>query len=382
VLAVRRAGAVVGAGLALILIALTFEAAPLFVPGIALIVLGVGASAWVHLAAEGASIERYLDSDRVVEDEPIEATIEVTRGHWGLPGAAVLDPLAGKPVLIHAPLALISGGRTASVRIVARFPRRGIRRVDPPSLVVSDALELARAVVESASRPQEVLVLPRTERVRWVPGAGEKWRRAAGTASVEPLGATEVDGLRPYRPGTPASRIHWSALARGAGLLERRLQADTDSRPLVVVDARGSGPPAPPEYLDAAVRAAASLELELGKQVGCGLLLPGEHRPLEVEPDLAAWPVAHARLALVEGGPDTRAPGLAPGARSAQVVYVAATAQARLPAAVAGAGVRAAVLVIPKPLVTQPPHDATFEVAGCIGFVVGVGRRARERAVA
>jgi uncharacterized protein (DUF58 family) len=376
---VKRAVAVAVAGLALILIALTFEAAPLFVPGIALIVLGLAAPAWVHLAARGATIERRLDSDRVVEEEPIEATIEVSRGNWGLPGAAVLDPLAGKPVLIHAPMSLISGGRTASVRIVARFPRRGIRRIDPPSLVVADSLELARAVVVSPSIPQELLVLPRTERVRWAPGAGEKWRRAAGTASVEPLGATEVDGLRPYRDGTPASRIHWPALARGAGLLERRLRADTDSRPLVVVDARGSGPA---EHLDAAVRAAASLVLELGGRVGCGLLLPGEHRPLEVEPDLAAWPVAHARLALIEGGPDTRAPGLAPGARSAQVVYVSATAQSRLPAGLAGAGVRAAVLVIPKPLVTQPLHDATFEVAGCIGFVVGAGRRQRERAAA
>ncbi|HYB28540.1 MAG TPA: DUF58 domain-containing protein [Solirubrobacteraceae bacterium] len=375
----RRAAAVLAAGLALILIALTFEAAPLFVPGIALIVLGLAAPAWVHLAARGAAIERRLDSDRVVEEEPIEATIEVSRGNWGLPGAAVLDPLAGKPVLIHAPMSLISGGRTASVRIVARFPRRGIRRIDPPSLVVADALELAHAMVVSPSPPQELLVLPRTERVRWAPGAGEKWRRAAGTASIEPLGATEVDGLRPYRHGTPASRIHWPALARGMGLLERRLRADTDSRPLVVVDARGSGPP---EHLDAAVRAAASLVLELGGRVGCGLLLPGEHRPLEVEPDLAAWPIAHAKLALIEGGPDTRAPGLAPGARSAQVVYVAATTQSRLPAGLAGAGVRAAVLVIPKPLVTQPLHDATFEVAGCVGFVVGAGRRQRERAVA
>jgi uncharacterized protein (DUF58 family) len=376
---VKRAVAVVTAGLALILIALMFEAAPLFVPGVALIVLGFLAPAWVHLAARGATIDRHLGSDRVVEEEPIEATIEVRRGNWGLPGAAVLDPLAGKPVLIHAPMALISGGRTASVRIVARFPRRGIRRVDPPTLIVADALELARVVRVSPSPPQELLVLPRTERVRWAPGAGEKWRRAAGTASVEPLGATEVDGLRPYRHGTPASRIHWPALARGAGLLERRLRADTDSRPLVVVDARGGGPP---EHLDAAVRAAASLVLELGGRVGCGLLLPGEHRPLEVEPDLTAWPIAQARLALVEGGPDTRAPGLAPGARSAQVVYVAATPMGRLPAGLAAAGVRVAVLVIPKPLITQPQHDATFEVAGCIGFVVGAGRRPRERAAA
>jgi uncharacterized protein (DUF58 family) len=377
---VRRAAAVGIAGLALILVALLFDAAPLFVPGVALVALAVAAPAWVQLAARAASIERHLESERVVEDEPIEATIEVSRGHWGLPGAAVLDPLAGKPVPIHAPMSLISGGRSASVRIVACFPRRGVRWIDPPTLIVSDALELARVVRVSPGRAQEILVLPRTERVRWVPGAGEKWRRAAGAAAIEPLGATDVDGLRPYRHGTPASRIHWAALARGAGLLERRLRADTDSRPLVVVDARGSGPP---EHLDAAVRAAASLVLELGARVGCGLLLPGEHRPLEIEPDLTAWPIAHARLAMVEGGvggSGTRAPSLAQGARSAQVVYVAAAPQTRLPVGLAGAGVRAAVLVVPKPLASQPAHDATFEVAGCIGFVVGAGRRPRERA--
>ena len=373
----RRAAAVGIAGLALILVALLFDGAPLFVPGVALVVLAVAAPAWVHLAASAARIERRLESGRVVEDEPIEATIDVSRGPWGLPGAAVLDPLAGQPVAVRAPLSLISGGHTASVRIVACFPRRGIRHIDPPALIVADALELSTVVRVSSSPPQELLVLPRTERVKWAAGAGEKWRRAAGAASVEPLGATEVDGLRPYRQGTPASRIHWPALARGAGLLERRLRADTDSRPLVVVDARGDGPP---ELLDAAVRAAASLVLELGTRVGCGLLLPGEHRPLEVEPDLAAWPIAHARLALVEGGPDTRAPSLAQGARAAQVLYVGATPQARLPVGLTAAGVRAAVLVIPKPLVSQPAHEASFEVAGCLGFVVGAGRRPRERA--
>lgn len=373
----RRAVAVVIAGLALILVALLFDATPLFVPGVAIVLLGVVAPAWVSVAAKGASIERRLDSERVVEDEPIEATIEVRRGPWGLPGAAVADPLAGEPVSISGAMSLISGGSSASVRIVASFPRRGIRRVEPPTLIVSDALELARVECLSTSPAQELLVLPRTERVKWVPGAGEKWRRATGAAPIEPFGATEVDGLRPYRQGTPASRIHWPALARGAGLLERRLRADTETRPLVVVDARSDGPP---EHLDAAVRAAASLVLELGTRTGCGLLLPGEFRPLEIEPDLIAWPIAHARLALVEGGPGTRAPGLAPGARSAQVLYVAATPAARLPAGLAGAGVRAAILVVPKALATQPRHEASFEVAGCLGFVVGAGRRARERA--
>ena len=376
----KRAGAAAVAGLALILIALAFEAAPLFVPGVALVALGVAAPAWVTLAAGSATIERKLESERVVEDEPIEATIEVRRGPWGLPGAAVEDPLAGEPISIRGPMSITSGGSSASVRIVASFPRRGVRRIEPPTLIVSDALDLARVERVSASPAQEILVLPRTERVKWVPGAGEKWRRATGAAPLEPFGATEVDGLRPYRQGTPASRIHWPAFARGAGLLERRLRADTETRPLVVVDARTDESPHSTEHLDAAVRAAASLVLELGTRTGCGLLLPGEYRPLEIEKDLIAWPVAHARLALIEGGPGTRAPGLAPGARSAQVVYVAATPHARLPAGLAGAGVRAAILVVPKAVANHPRQQASFEVAGCVGFVVGAGRRVRERA--
>lgn len=376
----KRAGAVAVSGLVLILVALTFEAAPLFVPGVAITLLGIVAPAWVALAARSASIERTLGSERVIEDEPIEATIEVRRGPWGLPGAVVEDPLAGDAISIRGPMSMISGGNSASVRIVASFPRRGMRRIEPPTLVVSDALELARAERVSLSPAQEILVLPRTERVKWVPGAGEKWRRATGAAPLEPFGATEVDGLRPYRQGTPASRIHWAAFARGAGLLERRLRADTETRPLVVVDARVDDSAHSSEHLDAAVRAAASLVLELGTRTGCGLLLPGEFRPLEVERDLIAWPVAHARLALVEGGPGTRAPGLAPGARSAQVLYVAAAAHARLPAGLAGAGVRAAILVVPKALANHPRQQASFEVAGCVGFVVGAGRRVRERA--
>jgi uncharacterized protein (DUF58 family) len=377
---VKRAGAVAVSGLVLILVALTFEAAPLFVPGVAITLLGIVAPAWVTLAARGASIERTLGSERVIEDEPIEATIEVRRGPWGLPGAVVEDPLAGDAISIRGPMSMISGGSSASVRIVASFPRRGMRRIDPPTLVVSDALELARAERVSLSPAQEILVLPRTERVKWVPGAGEKWRRATGAAPLEPFGATEVDGLRPYRQGTPASRIHWAAFARGAGLLERRLRSDTETRPLVVVDARVDESAHSSEHLDAAVRAAASLVLELGTRTGCGLLLPGEFRPLEVEKDLIAWPVAHARLALVEGGPGTRAPGLAPGARSAQVLYVAAAPHARLPAGLASAGVRAAILVVPKALANHPRQQASFEVAGCVGFVVGAGRRVRERA--
>lgn len=365
----RRAAGVAVAGVLLTLASLTFDAAPLFVPGVAFALLGTAAPLWVYASARGATIDRRLAADRVLEGEPVEATVAVQRGLLGLPGGEILDPLAGRPVPLGRSLSPIRGGARGEVRIVARFTRRGLQRLEPPSLLLQDSLGLARAQRASSDPPQELLILPRTEPVRWVSTGRARWAEGgAGAAAGDPPAAVDVDGLRPYRPGTPASRIHWAALARGAGLLERRLQPDADTRALIVLDARGSGPP---EYLDCAVRAAASLTLELARHGGCQLLLPGDRRALAIETDLIGWPGVHARLAMVRGGPDAHAPLLGSGSRLGPVFYVAAQTFERLPAALSGTGAPATALVLPAPLRPRATGEPSFEVSGCRGYVLG-----------
>jgi len=372
----RRAAAAALGGILLTLVAFTFDASPLFVPGVAFTLVGLAVPGWIALSARGATVGRRLHTDRVVEEQPLEATIVVRRGRFGLPGAEIDDPLAGAPVSVRDALSLIRGSRTAKVHIIARFARRGLRSVPAPTLVVRDPLGLARTIRPALTTTQEVLVLPRTEPVRWSEhGPGERRRLSAPAAPSEPLAAVDVDGLRPYRRGTPASRIHWPALARGAGLLERRLQADGDTRPLVVLDARGSGDGTD---LDAAVRAAASLTLELARRGGCMLLLPGERRASTIDADLAGWEAAHIRLALVEGGPATPAPWIGGGARLGPVFYVAAQPRDCLPSALASTGRRGYVLVVPRELGARMAARPSFEVAGCQGF--GVRQRAGPQA--
>ncbi len=366
----RRGIAVAAAGVILTLLAFTFDAAPLFVPGVAFALIGALVPAWIYLSATSAHVQRRLLADRAVEGEPVEAMIEVTRGPLGLPGGEVRDPLAGMPVAVGRPLSLITGAAKAEVRVVARFPRRGLRRLEPPSLAVGDMLGLATRVRRGDGPTQELLVLPRTERVRWsARQSGHRLEGGDGGPADEPLAASDIDGLRPYRPGTSASRIHWQALARGAGLLERRLQADGDTRPLVVLDARG--PTATEDQLDAAVRAAASLILELARRGGCRALLPGERRAVAVEADLTSWPGIHARLAVVEGGPGSRAPVLAPGAKLGPVLYVAAQPLERIPPAISGRATAGCILVLPRDATAQSPGAAIFDVAGCRGYSVG-----------
>jgi uncharacterized protein (DUF58 family) len=352
----RRAIGALLAGIALIIVAFAFDSAPLFVPGVAFMLLGAAAPVWVWSSARALSVERRIDADRVIEGEPFESMVKVRTRGPRLAGVELRDSLTASPVR------LLGGGRTTRVRVVAHFERRGLRRIAPPSVTVADPLQLAVASAAGSGGPSQVLVLPRTEPVNWHQRGGRR-DRWEGRARGESFAAVEVDGLRPYRTGTPASRIHWQALARGAGLLERRLEPEADNRPLVVLDARGSGPP---EQLDAAVRATASLALELARAGGCALLLPGERRASAVEPELGSWPAAHARLALVQGGTQTPPPALAAmRGRGGTVFYVVARPLDRAPEALGRGRV---VLVVPAAI--APRLQSSFEVAGCVGFVV------------
>jgi uncharacterized protein (DUF58 family) len=199
-------------------------------------------------------------------------------------------------------------------------------------------------------------------------GAGPSGGRV--TASAAEL---EIDGLRPYRDGAPASRIHWPTVARTGELLERRLVAELDSAPLVVMDAAS---PASEEALDKAVRAAGSLCVHLARSSGCALLLPGDRRPLELGSDLAGWSAAHVRLALVESG--AAPPALARAPRGGVVLWVTASESRRPPRVVERLVAGARFLVTPLPL---PGYPAAFSVAGCTGQALD-GRRAAARRAA
>lgn len=356
----RPAVATAGLGVLLVLAAGTFDAEPLYVPGVAFLLLPLAAAGWIAATARGVRLRRSLAARRVVEGEPLEVVVEVDAGRLPLSTGTVRDGLLPEPV----PLAV--GRRGQRVRIQARFERRGRRELPAPRVLLRDPLGLAERHV-AAPAGDEVLVLPRVEPVR-AAGAGEQaGTRRRGRPAI--AAEVELDGVREHRQGTPASRIYWPALARGAGLMERRLRAESDTTPLIVLDARGSSDAA----LDAAVRACASLAVELARAGGCSVLLPGDRRPTALDPTLSGWPHLHARLAIVKRGGRPPLSGVA--GRAGVVVYVAAQLPGRTPQALEHAPAAGRVLVVPG---TLPGRRPSFTVAGCTGY--GIERRAARRA--
>jgi uncharacterized protein (DUF58 family) len=348
-------------GLALVLLGVAVDAEPLLVPGVTLVALAAAAAGWVAAAARGASVERELSRSRVMEEEPLSVLITARAGALPFPGGALEDSLLPEPAPLPA------GRAVARVRIDVRFARRGARILAAPALALRDPLGVAGRRVGERSE-ERVLVLPR---VHPVTAAGEGSPLQSGVSAAPVAGAeVELDGLRPYREGAPASRIHWAALARGAGLLERRLRPEGEGRPLVVLDAGG---PIQADDLDAAVRATASLAHALARGGGCSIMLPGDRRATALDADGRGWPAVHARLALVGPGPVASALGAAAAGAHA-VYYVAAGRGARAPhRLLRGHGHQRVVLVVPGRLAGR---RAVFSVAGCQGYVLVAGARA------
>jgi uncharacterized protein (DUF58 family) len=351
-------------GVALILVAATFDAEPLYVPGVAFTLVAIAAVTWVVAGARGLRLERSVSARSVLEEEPVAITIVVRAGLISLPTGVVEDPL------LPAPAPLAAGRRSSTVRINASFERRGRKTLVAPHVVVSDPFGLATRVIGGGA-PRELLVLPALSPVRASGPRGGDGVLGAKAGRPQIAAEVEIDGLRPHRPGTAASRISWAAWARTGELLERRLRADTDTRPLIVLDPRCNEDEAGLAGLDAAVRAAGSLAVHLAGAGGCALLLGGDRRPVVLE-SLLAWPKLHVRLALIGPGP---APALSTHAgRRGAVIYVVARPVARAPRALAHATAGARLLVVPGALAGRA---ASFTVAGCSGYELeAVGGRA------
>ncbi|HEX6712067.1 MAG TPA: DUF58 domain-containing protein [Thermoleophilaceae bacterium] len=357
----RRAAGSAALGALLLLCAATFAMRSMYIPGITFLVLGAGFAIWVTLAMGGAKLEREPGPATVEEDQPWPLRIVVTTGIVPPPGGDVVEPLLKKPLRL-AQMRVGRDGRRR-VRVEVRFGRRGRREIQAARLTIRDPLGLAVREIEASSDQSEVLVLPRIEPVLPVEGGGAPGTERRGREGHDgggggraPAPDLELDVLRPYRPGAPATRIHWPTLARTGELMERRFVADPRARPLIVVD---SYEPVGERELDAAVRAAASLAYHLGRAGGCGVLLPGDRRPTLLRADMRSFAELHARLALLE--PATSYPAMSKRPGSGPIVWV--TASHAIPSLPTRMG--AGWIVAPHPLAAGAP--AEFRVGGCIG---------------
>ena len=270
-------------GVALCLAGGTFDTASLYVPGVGLFVLSVGAVVWVRAGGQRAPRSmRVPGPHTVVEEEPYPLRVEVRSGVLPPPGGELLEPLLGWPVPV-------AGRWSRRLRINVRFSRRGRRVLEPELLVIRDPLRLYSRELQGHGG-EEVLVLPRVEPVT-APGSGGAGAGARGRAgrAAEPVGAAArrlgggARDRRPARVPRGRARVAHPLAVRGphGEMLERRLVAELDSAPLIVMDPSGPGERGGARHGGAGGRVAVRVARPQGRLRGAaaGRPSPDRHQP-------------------------------------------------------------------------------------------------------
>jgi len=346
--------------LALVVGGVVFAAPVVLLPGVALMLLVLACVAWVRLSVRGVRAQRHGVPAQIGEGERFEVLLEGVSG-WVPLVARIEDPAVAGP----ATLRVLRPRSRFTLRLAGSLARRGRHRLAAPTLRIADPLGICVARVV-AGAPDTILVLPRIEALagqssedgpalgRRNSGLGELAAGGERESSADP----ELDGVRPFRPGTKATRIYWPALARGSDLAERHLVAAGDAAPLIALDPSCASDG---EDLDRAVRAAASVMAHLAGRGGCELLIGGSRQRLRVGRESRGWVNALAALAVVEAshGP----PRLSSSDLRTSVIWVAARPAAGVPR-----GVSRGFIVSPG---QRHGASVAFAVAGCSGYALG-----------
>jgi uncharacterized protein (DUF58 family) len=294
-----RGWALLGAGLALIVLWWLLGDEELLLAGVFLI-LGEGAAlAYVRLYRPVLRVGRRLGTTTVSSGETVQVTLSLNN-----PRRRIMRNLSVIDVVEQLGSARFEVSRiapsetvTATYRVMCR--PRGIYQVGPSQAISSDPLGLAE--LPAGHGPIDHLVVyPTVERLNGFPVVrGQDPSMAAARPEHAQRGGEDFYTLREYQRGDDLRRVHWPSSAKMDRLMIRQLETPWQSRALVMLDVRPSVYESD-EAFETAVSGAASVVTHLVRSGFEADLWSGDPKAL----DATRYSAAMERLALVQLNPD------------------------------------------------------------------------------
>jgi uncharacterized protein (DUF58 family) len=248
----------VGAGALVLLVAGRGLGLPeLFVLAAVALSLLVACLVWIRLTRLDLEVGRVIQPAVVHVGTAAHVELRLrNRRTRRTPVLRLRDPVSGtRGANLLVPPLRGGAATVASYRLPTR--RRGLLRVGPLDVLISDPFGLSRLAVSAAPRI-EMVVFPKVDALRPIPHTPAHDPQA-GIRMRNTLGRTgeEFYALRNYVVGDDLRRIHWPSSARHDELLVRQNELPWQARTTVLLDVRRSSNPG--EALEVAVSAAASI---------------------------------------------------------------------------------------------------------------------------
>jgi uncharacterized protein (DUF58 family) len=258
----RQGWLVAAGGVVLLLLARLLGISELYVFGACAIGLVGFAAVYVGFRRLDLEVDRTVHPARVHAGRVSRVDVRLRNMRpIDTPVLRLFEPVTGTPgaELLVPPLDQGSAA-VASYRLPT--DRRGLLRVGPLEVVVTDPFGLSRTVLQAAEQV-EVTVYPTIEDVRPVPFTAAH-DPLSGARQPHAIGRTGDDfyALRPYVIGDDPRRIHWPSSARHDEMLVRQQEQPWQGRTTVLLDVRRAAHNA--VTMEAAVSAAASIVVANG----------------------------------------------------------------------------------------------------------------------
>jgi uncharacterized protein (DUF58 family) len=233
-----RGRVVVGAGAAMTVAAWLFGIQELYSLAVAAAVLAVASRLWVDLRRWDMEVTRFVHPSRVAAGQEARVELSVRNASARVsPPVEARDPFDGGRRWARFAIAPLRGGevRTSSYRLPSA--RRGVHRLGPLELRLSDPLGLA-ATTRATAVETSLTVHPRYDivAVHGVSSHHDEDRRLPHP--VLGKGGNEFYTLREYVPGDDLRHVHWPTTARADGLVIRQPEHLRRGRLTVVGDLR------------------------------------------------------------------------------------------------------------------------------------------------
>lgn len=206
----------------------------------------------------------------------IELTNEGPRDRHSLRIETPLLPWDGKFTELPADVELLLRGGKRRVTARARFTARGAHHLDPFRVAALVPLGIAQsAYVETPGA--SFMVVPKVARVTAVTAPFNRRYQPGGVAGASRTGdATDLAGVRPYRPGDALRDLHARSWARHGEPMVRQYQEEYFTRIGVVVDTDATAASA--AHLEAALSLCAGIIAKLCRgEALVDVLVTGEH---------------------------------------------------------------------------------------------------------
>jgi uncharacterized protein (DUF58 family) len=225
-------------------------------------------------------VSRLHLPQRVAVGEEIEIAIELVnegrRDLYHLRTEPPLLPWDGTFSQLPADIERLARKSRLRTSARARFVARGAHHLDPFRVAALVPLALAQGAAQETPGAS-FLVVPKVARVVRVSTPRGRRHQPGGVAGASRTGdATDLAGVRPYRPGDPLRDLHARSWARLGTPMVRQYQEEYFTRIGVVVDTATPG--GRPEPLEAGLSLCAGIIARLCRgEALVDVLVTGEH---------------------------------------------------------------------------------------------------------